>query len=177
VAGLYGPRGVAVAPDGTVWVTDTGNHRVMHYDAELVLLGTFGKNGHAPDQFDGPIGIAVGDSGSVYVADAGNRRIAVLTGDGQLDRTMAFPGWQKPGEPHIEVGAGERLFVTDPEANAVVELDRSGAAIGRWTVDQAGKAFAKPTGLAIDRRRSILYVVNSGSSTVSSIRLPERKAP
>ncbi len=175
--GLYGPRGVAVAPDKTVWVSDTGNNRVLHYDANLNLLGSVGKKGSGPGDFQGPVGIAVGGTGSVYVADVSNKRIDVLTAAGDPEPAIAFPGWGQPGEPHIEVGPGEKLFITDPEANQLVELDRGGAVLARWTADDAHKAFSKPTGVAIDPRRSILYVVNSGSSTVSSLRLPERKSP
>jgi YYY domain-containing protein len=175
--GFYGPRGVAVAPDKTVWVSDTGNNRVQHFDPDLNLLGTTGKKGAGDGEFQGPIGIAVGQSGSVYVADVGNRRIVVLKSGGEFERAYPFPGWAQPGEPDLEVGPGETLFASDPEANVVIELDAKGKVIASRGMDDAHKALVRPTGVAIDRRKSILYIVNSGNNTVSSIRLPERKTP
>ena len=34
-AGFFGPRGVAAAPDGKVWATDTGNHKVVVFNRSL----------------------------------------------------------------------------------------------------------------------------------------------
>ncbi len=176
-SGLYGPRSVAVAPDRTVWVSDTGNNRVQHFDSDLNLLGSTGTKGSGSGEFQGPMSVAVGESGAVYVADVGNRRIVVLKPDGDLDRAFPFPGWGQPGEPQMEVGPDGGLWVTDPEANQLVELNEKGGTLGRWTADDSGKPFSRPTGVAIDRRKSILYVVNSGSNTVTFVRLPERKSP
>jgi tripartite motif-containing protein 71 len=176
--GLYGPRGVAAAPDGSVWVADTGNNRITHYDSALESLGAFGKKGSGPDEFSGPVGIAVGATGTVYVADTGNRRIQILDSSGHRLREIRFPGWQVTAvEPHIAVGADESLFVTDPGQNKLIELDRNGSLRREWNAGSDGKALARPTGVAIDRKNAILYVVNSGSNSVSQIRLSERKTP
>ena len=46
-----------------------------------------------------------------------------------------------------------------------------------WGPDLLSKAFARPTGVAIDRKTAILYVVNSGNNSVGQIKLSERKTP
>ena len=76
------PRGIARAPDGTLWVADFGNRRVQHVDAHLRPLGGFGSEGDAPGRFRDPCGIAVGADGSLYVADTWNHRIQKLTAKG-----------------------------------------------------------------------------------------------
>jgi DNA-binding beta-propeller fold protein YncE len=174
-AGLYGPRSVAVAPDGHVWAPDTGNHRVVRFDADLTNPLFVGKKGKAPGEFSNPVGIGVGPSGQVYVADTDNRRIQVLKGDGTLLRVLPFQGWDDTAEPHIVVDRDERLYVSDPAANAVVVLDSDGKVISRLVRDDAGQTLSRPTGLAIDPKTRILYVVNSGNNSVSFIRLSERK--
>jgi YYY domain-containing protein len=168
---LYGPRGVAAASDGSVWVTDTGNHRVIRYDADLGQPRSFGKKGGGELEFDAPVGIAAADSGSIYVCDTGNRRLQVLDREGRLLRVIAIPGWSAPGEPHVEVDAAETVFVSDPTGGVVFELDRSGAVRRRFDSGEDGRAFSIPTGLALDRKNRILYVVNSGSSSISRVKL------
>jgi YYY domain-containing protein len=170
VAELFGPRGVAAAPDGSVWVTDTGNKRVVQYDGSLKLIRVIGKLGSAPLEFSDPVGIAVSPSGSVYVADAGNHRIQILSADGQFLRALAVPEWSGGNEPHLEVDEKGVTYASDPAGNAVIEFDPSGQR-RRRTTDDAGKAFERPTGIALDSKREILYVVNSGNNTVSQLAL------
>ncbi|MGE5277260.1 MAG: DUF2298 domain-containing protein [Acidobacteriota bacterium] len=172
---LYGPRGIAAAEDGSVWATDTGNHRLAVYDRDLGHARTIGRKGTGPLEFDAPVGIAAAPSGSIYVCDTGNRRIQVLDRDGNFLRALPFPGWNGSVEPHIEADEGDVLYVTDPLANALLTLDASGRVLERRETDPAGRKYSVPTGVALDRKDRILYVVNSGDSSISSMKLPERK--
>ncbi len=176
-AGLYGPRGVAISAEGKVWVTDTGNHQLVTYDAVLQNRQVVGKKGSGPGEFSSPVGIAVGPSGSVYVADVGNHRVVILDSSGQFQRAFDVPGWQGPVEPHIEIGRDETIYAADPATGAVRAFDSSGSVERTWSADDQGRKFAKPTGLALDRRRDILYVIDSGNNSVSRLNLAERKAP
>jgi YYY domain-containing protein len=173
---LYGPRGVAVAPDGKVWVTDTGNNRVVVYDAALSQIQTVGKRGSGPGDLTGPVGIAAGPRGSIAVADTGNLRISFFNANGSFLTSVPFPGWAGGSvEAHVEVDEDESLYVTDPNAAVVLQLEPSGKVRARWTEDGKGQKFAKPTGIALDSKARILYVVNSGSNTVLSIPLPKAR--
>jgi sugar lactone lactonase YvrE len=66
---------VASAPDGSVYVSDTGNNRVQKFTADGAFLFSFG-------QFLGPAGVAVAPNGSVYVADTGNNRVQRFDANG-----------------------------------------------------------------------------------------------
>src|SRR5690606_35144902 len=81
------PRDVAVAPDGTLFVLDSGNQRVQRFAADGTFIDSWGEPGMGPGQFSadgqGPWGIAVDDA-HVYVADTWNHRIQKFTHDGQL---------------------------------------------------------------------------------------------
>jgi DNA-binding beta-propeller fold protein YncE len=175
VTALYGPRGVAVAPGGAVVVADTGNNRLMFYDAELKEGRAVGSKGSGPEQFSDPVGVAVGPSGAIYVADVGNRRIQILDGKGRFTGRVAVPGWTSAGEPFLAVGAGDVLYVSDPDGSAVLALNRSGKVLHKWEADDAGRKLASPTGLAMDSGKGTLYVVDKAANTVSRLALGEVK--
>jgi YYY domain-containing protein len=172
---LYGPRGVATGPDGRVWAADTGNGRVMRYEKDLTGGLVIGKKGSGKTEFQGPVGIAVGPSGNVYVADTGNKRIQVLDPDGGFAASWPIVGWGEGAEPQLAVDSDETLYATDPPGNAVLEIGREGRVLRRLIAASGGQPLSRPTGLAINPKTRMLYVINSGNSSVSTVRLPERK--
>ncbi|MCR4299092.1 MAG: 6-bladed beta-propeller, partial [Gallionella sp.] len=60
----------AVAPDGTLYVLDSGNFRVQAFDRDGKFLRAFGGPGNGLGNFARPRGIAVDDEGNIYVSDA-----------------------------------------------------------------------------------------------------------
>ncbi len=76
------PHGIAVGPDGTVFVADTDNHRVQAFGPSGAFVRAWGSNGTGNAQFRSPEGIAVGVDGTVYVADTSNNRIQRFSPDG-----------------------------------------------------------------------------------------------
>jgi tripartite motif-containing protein 71 len=76
--GLAEPQGLEVAPDGSVWVADTKNSRLVHLSENLVNLGDgFGSRGTGNNQFFEPHDLAFGN-GRLYVADTYNNRVQVF---------------------------------------------------------------------------------------------------
>ena len=57
----------------------------------------------------------------------------------------------------MQVDEKEDLYVTDPAEQAVVELDRNGKELKRWTQDDSGKKFSRPTGIALDEKDRVLW--------------------
>ena len=79
------PTGVAVAKDGSFYVSDGyGNSRVVKFSAEGKCLFEWGTKGGGPDEFDIPHAIELDDNGHVYVADRENHRIQAFDSNGRL---------------------------------------------------------------------------------------------
>jgi YYY domain-containing protein len=174
---LFGPRGVTVAPNGTVWVTDTGNKRLVVYDGDLKQVQTIGKLGSGPGEFSDPVGIAAGPDGILYVADAGNQRVQVLDKDGHYLRQIPVSGWKVGIEPQLDVDDDGTLYVSDPPHNGLLQIDGSGMVKKTFTRDDAGAELSRPTGVAIDRKNRLLYVINSGNNKISRFELTGGKRP
>jgi len=112
------PWGIAIGPDGSVFVTDTWNHRVQKFDQQGNFLTQWGYFGTAetPDGFWGPRGIAVDSSGQVFVADTGNKRIVVFDSNGQFLTQFGEPGFDigQLDEPvGISLGLNGEVYVAD----------------------------------------------------------------
>ncbi|MFA6434677.1 MAG: hypothetical protein WCW52_08275 [Elusimicrobiales bacterium] len=105
-AGLNYPLGAALEAGGGVWVADSGNNRVLRYDAPVVngaaagrVLGQAVFNSGTPNRggvvaantLNNPSGVAIDVSGAaVWVADNGGNRVLKFTGaltDG-MDATL-----------------------------------------------------------------------------------------
>ena len=86
-----GPSGVAVAPDGSIWIADGhrgGNNRLVKYSPDgrflLEVGGGVGSESREPGRFSDPHDVKVDSRGRVYVADRGNSRIQVFDPEGNL---------------------------------------------------------------------------------------------
>ncbi|MFK7961809.1 MAG: hypothetical protein AB8G96_14940 [Phycisphaerales bacterium] len=82
------PFGVAVGPDGRVYVTDRGRHDVQVFDASGGFLTRFGQRGAEQEDLWRPGGIAVHADGRIFVVDEGNHRAKVFDADGQWQLTF-----------------------------------------------------------------------------------------
>ena len=59
------PTHAAVGIDGSVYISDTGNHRIQVFDATGRLVDAWGSKGEGDGQFNTPLGVAVTTDGTV----------------------------------------------------------------------------------------------------------------
>ena len=174
---LNAPRGVAVAPDGSLYVADSRNHRIQHLTGDGKVIQTWGTfadvaKGQAPGgTFNEPWGVAVDVDGSVYVTDTWNHRVQKFSADGkfikmwgsfgQAERADSF--W---GPRTIAIDAKGRIFVMDTGNKRVAIFDPEGQGLGSFGTPGLNPGqFDEPVGMAFDRNGN-LYVADTWNQRI-----------
>lgn len=168
-----GPRGIAVDPQGNVYVSEFGNHRIQKFSSGGQPLSVIGRQGSQPGQFDQPFGLVVDARGGLVVAEWGNNRVQRLSATGQPVSAWGNPGGAKSavrGEFNypqgIAVDAQGTIYVTDSGNNRVQVFSSSGQLVNVW--GQRGEApgqFYAPDGIAVDSNGN-LYIAEYGNNRV-----------
>ena len=141
------PFSVAVHSDGSILVTERGNHRVHKYRADGTLAWRAGimQSGAGADEFREPGGLAVDSAGQVFVADSGNARVQKLS----PTTGASMARWGSPGQFRkpiaIAVDGRDYVYVLDGEARRVQKFSNDGATLlGSWggTLGSGDGAFS-----------------------------------
>jgi DNA-binding beta-propeller fold protein YncE len=171
---FHRPTNVALAGDGSIYVTDGyGNARVHKFAPDGRLLFSWGEPGSGPGQFNLPHGIAVDREGNVFVADRENSRLQIFTARGEF-----ITQWTEVARPMqvaidsndnvfvVGVGWGAGLFpwqsppATNPAGARLSVFNRAGELLCRWGDEGAPTAagnFFAPHDMCIDANGD-LYV-------------------
>ncbi|ADH85039.1 YD repeat protein [Desulfurivibrio alkaliphilus AHT 2] len=114
-ARLYRPSCVSIDPDGTIYIADTGNHRIRSVGTDGIITthagsgfraGGLGDSGYSGDdgpavnaRLNSPTDIALGPDGSIYIADSINHRIRRVGTDGIITTVAGTgpTGWWSGG--------------------------------------------------------------------------------
>jgi len=176
---MNAPRSLAFAKDGTVYVADSRNHRVLHLDMDGKVLhewGTFADGVNTPvdsGTFNEPWGIAIAPDGSVYVTDTWNHRVEKFTSTGKFITAWGIFGQGETpdsfyGPRGLAVDAEGRVYVTDTGNKRIAVFDGSGNFITQF--GSAGLdpgLFDEPVGIAVDKNGTV-YVVDTWNQRIQT---------
>jgi DNA-binding beta-propeller fold protein YncE len=156
-------HGITIGPDGSVWLTDDGNHTVRQFTPDGKLLLTIGDPdrpapAHGGRPFNRPTHVAICPrTGDLYISDGyGNSRVHKYDPKGRLLLSWGEPGTD-PGcfnIPHnIATDAEGLVYVADRENHRLQIFD------GRGRYQDQVNNLHRPCGLFADRRNGgRLYV-------------------
>ncbi|HHL40620.1 MAG TPA: hypothetical protein ENJ37_08945, partial [Deltaproteobacteria bacterium] len=187
------PTGVAVGPDGHVYVADRRSHTVRKItpEGEVYLIA---GNGH-PGFADGvgpmshlrePISVAVSADGTVYVADSGNHALRKITPGGLV---LTVAGGRRAGRRDgvgnsalfswptgIAVDKDGYIYVCDSNNNSIRRVSPEGLVItlagsgtaGSADGEAAAASFTFPTGITVADDGTV-YIADTGNNLIRKI--------
>jgi sugar lactone lactonase YvrE len=169
--GLAHPRGITVAPDGTIYVGDTANSRILKVAPDGSSLGAFNTKGAKLEQ---PTGVAIDEQGSVYSVEPAASRIQKFTADGTLQASFYLPPSVTVYPPRAAWIPGRGLVVSLPEQSELLEYGPAGTLQATFVPQPEATAPAprRALGLAPAPDGASVWVVWNMSSDVTQLVWP-----
>jgi tripartite motif-containing protein 71 len=153
------PTGLAVDPWGSLYVADSGNHRVQRITSGGDVY-IYGKAGSGLGQLWGPQAVAIDPGGQFFfVAEQGNNRVQCFRFTGQ--HYVMYSGFRSPSGVTFDTEG--MLWVADTGASKVIRIDtRTGTCLG--TLDRQ-HGIHRPVSVACDKAHR-LYVTEGTTNDV-----------
>lgn len=176
------PTGIAAGPDGTLYVSESRNHRIraISPDGGVSTLAGCGPTGQTNGDyrngdgthacFDSPTGIALGQDGLLYVADSGNSAIRRVTLGGHVTTYVGGESGKVDGSLHaarlsypegVAFAPDGTLYVADSGNDRVCSITSAG-------VTTIASGIKWPTGITVGGDGTV-YVIASGEGRIYSI--------
>lgn len=165
---LKNPIDLAVTADGTIYATDSDNHRIQVFNARGEFLFQFGEHGQDEGKLNYPVGITVDSKDNVYVVEVLNLRISVFDRTGRFIKVLTGKDQQSPvkAPTAIAIDAKDQIYVVDKSDNQIKKLAADGKLIHSFggLGDQDG-VFQYPLGLTVNSKEEII-VCDTGNARV-----------
>lgn len=146
-----GPAGVAIGPDGSVYIADPGLHRILVVGPCATTTLPFGcvqGPSSEPGAVDTPRGVAVDNRERLFVADAGNDRIVVF----DLSTAQVVGMVNEVDEPwDLAADGSGAIYVVEHGSRTLAKLTADGARDGSFAATLAAQGVrpADPGAIAV----------------------------
>ena len=130
-----GPWGIAVAPNGHIFIADNTTHQIHVFDEQRKHIRSFGKKGSGKGQLNFPCGTTIDADGLVYVCNSINQCIEVFKGEGTFVRQFGVGLLSSPYGVTIN---NKQVYVADARKHKIFiftlegQLVRTVGTQGRW---------------------------------------------
>jgi DNA-binding beta-propeller fold protein YncE len=157
---LEKPEGIAVDPEGNIFVADNSSGYIKKFDKHYRYLNTFSDFGTEPGENMDAEFMDI-THGLLYLADTGNNRVDVfdLEGNFKFDFGGKGSGTGQMRRPEAAKADSQgNIWVSDLGNNRILLYSKDGQFLKQWGKEGNAKGqFRKPTGIALDQYDN-LYV-------------------
>ena len=127
---FYQPRDIALNSTGDIFVLDTRNQRVQHFNADGAFNSTFGFADDNPNDgsFFNAFGLHINATNFIFVADTGTNVVKVFSNGGSYLSTIGTAGTgsgQYYGPSGLTTNSSH-IFIADTFNNRIQITDLSG---------------------------------------------------
>ena len=170
---LNAPQGVAVDVSGNIFISDTGNSRIIKVPSGGTAA-VFTITGLSPG-LSNQRGIAVDTLGNLYVADTGNSRVVKVNSTGTAGTPLTtVAGVAVDGPSGVAIGNNGVLYVADtnatiggnPTPGRVVIVDSQGNSSQMLV---GAPVFNSPRAVAVNPTGAVYVVDNGGTSNAGRV--------
>ena len=121
------PSGMALSPDGKVYVCDTFNQRIQMLNGDLTFHGFIGDP-KPPSKLHCPYDISFSSCGKFYIADYGDHSIKMFSEEGLYlgSITEKESGCSLKHPVSVHVNAHDHVFVGEEKASGISVFDQHG---------------------------------------------------
>jgi DNA-binding beta-propeller fold protein YncE len=167
-ANLDKPEGIAVDPEGNIFIADYNTGFIKKYDASHRWLLTFSEYGSEKGQNIKSEFMDIRD-GKLYMPEAGNHRVDVFDLNGKFLFDFGGQG-AEPGKMNnpesAKFASNGTLYVADLKNDRVQAFDATGKFLSTWGKTGTGPGeFKAPAGIGIDKDDNV-YVTEIGNDRV-----------
>jgi uncharacterized protein YjiK len=172
------PSGIAVARDGSIYLTEEAGQRLIKLDASGAPQWAVGLPGVVVDagansRLNYPTDVCLSPAGQAFVADRGNSRVQIFNSDGSYQATLGTGygagDYQFKNPAGLHITSAGTLYVAD-SSNQRVQIYDSNlafvATLGVTGVEGSDNAhFRDPSDVVVDSR-GYIYVSENGNYRV-----------
>ena len=187
---LNRPTSVSALPDGSVYIVDRGNYRVVKMDADGHLDLTFGKLGSGQTDFYRPWDSAVDSDGNIYICNMvpdeaelqPHEGVKVFDKNGKFLKELGGKDFQPDEERELPYGLDiddkNRIFVIYTSIATLKIFDQDGNELAKFFGENGTEAgqFQGLIDVAVDDERNLVYLSDQTNSNIQQFELSEDAA-